>query len=71
MEKEKLNSQIHLRCSRQEKNQIRMLAELYADGNMSAYIIDRVLYSNRKFLKDGDFELSTRRIKREDAPKQD
>lgn len=62
MTKSKLVEKIEIRCSVEEKNTIKMLALLYADGNMSAYIIDRVLYSNRKVLKDGDFELSQRRV---------
>ena len=64
LEKEKLVEKIEIRVSRQEKNTIKMLADLYANGNVSAYVIDRVLYSNRKLIKSGDFELSDRRIKK-------
>ena len=68
MTKNKLTEKIDVRCSPEEKNIIKMLAALYSNGNMSAYIIDRVLYGNRKVIKDGQFELSERRLKKK-APK--
>lgn len=66
--KGKLYERIEIRCSEKEKNIIKTLAALYSNGNMSAYIIDRVLYGNRKIIKDGRFELSERRLKKK-APK--
>lgn len=64
MEKEKLVERIDIRVSRQEKNMIKMLAGLYAGGNISAYIVDRVLYSNRRLIKESNFDLSKRRVSR-------
>ena len=63
-EKEKLIERIELRVSRQEKNLIKMLAQLYAGGNVSAYIVDRVINTNRKFINQSNFELSERRVKK-------
>lgn len=63
MAKENLTERIIIRVSEREKNTIRLLANLYASGNMSAYIVDRVIYSDRKLINDGDFELSNRKIK--------
>lgn len=62
-EKNKLTKFIQIRCTEEEKNIIKTLAMMYSDGNMSAYIIDRVLYSNRKFIKLKNFELSNRKLK--------
>lgn len=66
MEKEKLNDRLEIRLSTQEKNTIKMLAKMYAAGNMSAYIVDRVLYTNRRIIKPENFDLSKRRIKKGD-----
>ena len=63
-EKEKLTCEIKIRVSIKEKNTIKLLSDLYAGGNMSAYIIDRVLYSNRRVIKESNFELSKRKIKK-------
>lgn len=65
-QKGKLHQRIEIRCSEEEKNIIKTLAALYSSGNVSAYIIDRVLYSNRKVIRDGQFELSDRRLKKKD-----
>lgn len=62
--KEKLTEIIVLRVSEREKNTIKLLAQLYAGGNMSAYIVDRAIYSNRKMIADGDFELSNRKVRK-------
>lgn len=63
--KEKLTEKILIRVSLKEKNTIKMLADIYAGGNMSAYVIDRVLYSNRRVIKENNFELSKRRIQKD------
>lgn len=63
--KNKLTERIEVRCTTEEKNIIKTLAMMYSNNNISAYIIDRVLYSNRKIIKEKNFELSNRRIKRE------
>ena len=69
-EKEKLIERIELRVSRQEKNLIKMLAQLYAGGNVSAYIVDRVINTNRKFINQSNFELSERRVMKKGDEKQ-
>ena len=63
-QKEKLTERIILRVSEREKNTIKTLANLYAQGNMSAYIIDRALYSSRRVVKEENFELSKRLVKK-------
>ena len=71
IEKEKLTKNILIRTSETEKNALQMLADMYAEGNLSAYMMDRSLYSNRRFIKVNNFELSNRRIKKgtsKDAP---
>lgn len=67
MEKEKLTERIEIRTTRQEKEVIKMLADMYSGGNISAYIVDRVINSNRKMIKKSNFELSKRRIKKRGA----
>lgn len=63
MEKEKLTERIEIRVSPREKNIIKMLANMYADGNISAYIVERVINTSRKFVDQQDFDLSIRKVR--------
>lgn len=69
MDKEKLTERIEIRVSIKEKNTLKMLADLYSEGNISAFIIDRALYSNRRVVRYNNFELSNRRVKKGDENK--
>lgn len=64
MQKEKLTERIEIRVTPKEKNVIKMLADMYANGNVSAYIVDRTINSNRAVIDENNFELSIRRIKK-------
>jgi len=62
--KKKLTEKIEIRCTPEEKNTLKMLAEMYSSGNLSAYVMDRALHGSRKLIKTKDFEFSERRIKK-------
>jgi len=62
--KKKLTEKIEIRCTPEEKNTLKMLAEMYSSGNLSAYVMDRALHASRKLIKTKDFEFSERRIKK-------
>lgn len=63
--KNKLTDNILIRVTKEEKNQLKMLADLYSLGNLSAYVINRTLYADRKRVFEEDFELSKRNVKKE------
>ena len=48
---ENLNEYIHIRVSTYEKNRIKWLAEKYADGNISLWMIYSSLNMRREFIK--------------------
>ena len=63
--KKKLTEKIEIRCTTEEKNTLKMLAELYSNGNLSAYVMDRALHASRRKIENAkDFEFSERRIKK-------
>ena len=51
---ENLNEYIHIRVSRYEKNRLKWLADKYADGNVSLWMIYASLNVNREFIKPED-----------------
>ena len=66
-ENDKMSELITLRCTVKEKNEIKRLAEVYADGNMSKYIINQAIYSDSVNANDSKIEWSNRRVN-EDPP---
>lgn len=48
----KKETQIHLRISEYEKNKLKITADRYAKGNLSAWILHAIRNAPRKFLKD-------------------
>ena len=63
MAKEKLNTTLQIRLTTKEKNQIKMLAGLYAGGNISLWIIYSSLSVDPKFLRNNEIKLSKRNKK--------
>lgn len=45
-------TRIDIRVSHYEKNRIKMFAKLYADGNLSAWLLHASETAERKFLKN-------------------
>jgi len=64
MHKEKLTERIILRLSPYEKNFIKGLAKIYADGNVSLFMVYAAFHSDRKMLKENDLRASRRSIRR-------
>jgi len=64
MAKEKLNTTLQIRLTTKEKNQIKMLAGLYAGGNISLWIIYSSLSVDPKFLRNNEIKLSKRNKKK-------
>jgi hypothetical protein len=62
--KKKLNEVLQVRLSTQEKNRIRGLADLYANGNISLWIVHAGLNAPREFLMPKDESFRRRRLKR-------
>ena len=58
---ENLTEQIHIRVSRHEKNRLKWLANKYADGNISLWMIYASLNMNREFIKPKDLKESKRK----------
>ena len=58
---ENLNEYIHIRVSRYEKNRLKWLADKYADGNVSLWMIYASLNVNREFIKPEDLKESKRK----------
>lgn len=63
-EKKKLSERIEIRVSPYEKNFIQGLANLYADGNLSLYLVYSAFNSERKILNEDDLPESIRKIRR-------
>lgn len=64
MEKEKLTEQINIRMTRYEKNFIKGLADLYAQGNVSLFMVYAAFNSDRKMLGEDDLRESKRSIRK-------
>ena len=62
--KDKLTEHIHIRLSPYEKNFIQGLADLYAKGNLSLFLVNAAFNSDRKFLEENDLRESRRRTKK-------
>ena len=58
---ENLNEYIHIRVSSYEKNRLKWLANKYADGNVSLWMIYASLNVNREFIKPEDLKESKRK----------
>lgn len=63
MTKRKLNEVIQIRVSDFEKNRLKFLAEKFANGNLSLWIIYCALNAPRKKLKFDELEESSRKKK--------
>ena len=61
--KEKLTHRIRVRCSEFEKNRLQMLADMYAGGNLSLWIIYAAMNVERKHLKTDSLDESRRHKK--------
>lgn len=60
--KPKLTEIVKVRVSTQEKNRLRWLADHYAGGNLSLWLVYAGLSAERKYLKENDLRDSGRRI---------
>jgi hypothetical protein len=58
---ENLNEYIHIRVSTFEKNRLKWLADKYADGNVSLWMIYASLNMRREFIKPEDLKESKRK----------
>ena len=58
---ENLNEYIHIRVSIYEKNRLKWLANKYADGNVSLWMIYASLNMRREFIKPEDLKESKRK----------
>ncbi len=58
---ENLNEYIHIRVSSYEKNRLKWLANKYANGNVSLWMIYASLNVNREFIKPEDLKESKRK----------
>lgn len=63
-EKDKLTEQLNIRLSSYEKNFIKGLAKMYANGNVSLFLVYAAFNSDRKFLNEDDLLESKRRIRK-------
>ena len=70
MAKNKLTEIITIRVSPYEKNFVKGLAKLYAQGNMSLFLIYAAFNSERKFLKEDDLKESKRSTRKGRNPPQ-
>lgn len=61
----KQNKKIELRCTEMEKNRIKWLADRYADGNVSLYMIYAALNMPRKKIFPNDMKGFSDRRKKE------
>jgi len=59
-EKKKLTERIEIRVSSYEKNFIKGLADLYAEGNVSLFLVWAAFNSDRKILGENDLRESNR-----------
>jgi len=58
----KLTERIELRCSRQEKGRLQWLADTYANGNLSAWLMYAGLKMVRQPINKKNFRESNRRV---------
>lgn len=58
----KLSKKIELRCSDYEKIRIKWLADKYAGGNISLWLIYAAINAPRKKIDQSDIRHSTRKI---------
>ena len=63
MTKRKLNEKIEIRVSLYEKNKIKYLADLFANGNLSLWVTYAALNAPRINVKPDDLEESSRKNK--------
>lgn len=63
-EYDKLTETIIIKVSPYEKNFIKGLADLYAQGNMSMYLVYAAFNSERKFIEPDDLRECNRRIRK-------
>ena len=63
-EPEKLTKSVLLRLTEYEKNFIKGLADIYANGNVTMFLVYAAFNSDRKFITDDDLPESRRRTKR-------
>lgn len=68
MAKKKLTERIEIRVSPYEKNFIKGLAEMYAKGNLSLFLVYAAFNSERKFLNDDDLVESKRKTRKGRSP---
>ena len=64
MLKDKLTERIEIRLTRYEKNFIKGLADLYAQGSISALLLHSVFNVTRKVITKDDFPRSKRYIRK-------
>lgn len=64
MTKHKLTEKIEIRVTEYEKNFIKGLADLYAQGNVSLFMVYAAFNSDRKMLKEDDLAESNRRLRK-------
>ena len=57
---EKCSEYLHIRCTKAEKSRIRWLADRYANGNLSLWVIRSALEMPRKKIKETELDLSRR-----------
>ena len=62
--KDNLDEVITVRVSTYEKNKLRMLADMYAGGNISLWVVRCALDAPRKMLDDDSISSSKRKIKK-------
>lgn len=68
MTKKKLTERLEIRVSPYEKNFIKGLADLYAQGNVSLFLVYAAFNSERKFLNKDDLNESQRKIRKGRTP---
>lgn len=67
-EKDKLTKQINIRVSPYEMNFIKGLAGLYAEGNVSVFLVYAAFNAERKMITEDDLVESKRIVRRGQAP---
>jgi len=60
----KLTERIEIRCSKQEKSRLKWLADIYAGGNLSAWLMYAGLKMVRQRINKRKFRESNRRVER-------
>jgi len=64
MTKQKLSERVEIRLSPYEKNFIKGLANLYAGGNISLFLVYAAFNSDRKMLGENDLRESNRSLRK-------